>query len=61
MTRHLERIRSIENGDEWHVQNGDARPHCPRLEVQAVEPILLLWTRVDDKQPKAKLWNGQTR
>jgi hypothetical protein len=56
MTRHLEGIRSGDDGHEWHVHSGDGRAHPPRFEIQAVEPILLLRARVDDKQPKAEFF-----
>jgi hypothetical protein len=56
MRRHLEGIRSGDDGHEWHVQNGDGRARPPHFEIQAVEPILLLRARVDDEQPKAEFF-----
>jgi hypothetical protein len=56
MRRHLEGIRSGDDGHEWHVQNGDGRARPPHFEIQAVEPILLLRARVDDKEPKAEFF-----
>lgn len=59
--QYLEGIRSGENCHEWHVSDCDARAKHPYFEVQAAEPVPLHRARLDDEQPKAKLYQTRTR
>ena len=58
---YLERVISCEKCHKWHVKDRDARADHPHFEIQAAEPVLLHWPRLDNKQPKAQLCRTQRR